>query len=279
MKRYLKRMIIAIVTISSLISFIPLTTTGADNLIQKGDMGDQVQNLQSALIESGYLKAPADGIFGDYTLSAVTLFQEEYGLNPTGIADQDTLNVLSIIQDCVQTDPDVQPETSGYFRNIEILSYPDGKYFVQANTVSDKNMSLAQEALLAVSRAYSESENIPARDLAATLLSDDPQAPLVFIQDLTEEEIPEEGLTVRYYDMDTLEAAGEPVELSAEEIKAEQSFTFRNIRIDTDQNGNLSVAPDTVSEKSLEEARKIYCAVKHAVKSKIVCKLPLGIAP
>lgn len=264
MKSNLKRMIIAIVTISSMISFMPFTTAGADDLIQKDDTGDQVQILQSALIESGYLEAPADGIFGDYTLAALTLFQEEYGLNPTGIADQETLNVISIIQDCVQTDPDVQPEKKGYFRNIEILSYPDGKYFVKANTVSDRNMILAHEALLAVTRAYNESENIPARDLAAALVSDDPHASLIFVRDLTDAEIPEEGLTVRYYDMDTLEVSGEPVELSAEDIKAERSFMFRNIRIDTDQEGNLSVAPDTVSEKSMEKARKIYCAVRHA---------------
>ena len=54
--------------------------------------------LQEKLIDLGLLSGVADGHFGSGTESAVKLFQEMYGLEPTGIADETTQAVLSTAQ-------------------------------------------------------------------------------------------------------------------------------------------------------------------------------------
>ena len=58
--------------------------------LQKGDEGSAVMQLQVRLYELGYLNDNRDGVYGSKTQTAVKLFQETVGLNPTGIADNDT---------------------------------------------------------------------------------------------------------------------------------------------------------------------------------------------
>lgn len=59
-----------------------------------GDTGLRVQNMQQRLRELGYLADSADGIFGARTQTAVSLFQKENGLRPTGTADAKTMKAL-----------------------------------------------------------------------------------------------------------------------------------------------------------------------------------------
>ena len=60
-----------------------------------------VQGLQQRLIDLGLLTGEADGHFGAATEVAVELFQQMYGLDATGYADEETLSALSAAQDGV----------------------------------------------------------------------------------------------------------------------------------------------------------------------------------
>ena len=58
-----------------------------------------VQEMQERLIALGLLTGAADGHFGDGTEEAVKLFQQMYGLEATGYADEATLAALSTAQE------------------------------------------------------------------------------------------------------------------------------------------------------------------------------------
>ncbi len=51
---------------------------------------DQVREAQSALQRLGYAPGPADGVFGPATFSGVEVFQEDNGLNVTGLLTRNT---------------------------------------------------------------------------------------------------------------------------------------------------------------------------------------------
>lgn len=72
----------------------PNTNTNASNgadsgyqLLQNGSRGDHVTALQEALIELGYLKGKADGIYGSGTATAVSNLQKKNSYPVTGTAD------------------------------------------------------------------------------------------------------------------------------------------------------------------------------------------------
>ena len=65
----------------------PATTVDGYQLLQSGSDGNQVTALQEALIELGFLKGSADGIYGSGTANAVMSFQKKNGLPVTGYAD------------------------------------------------------------------------------------------------------------------------------------------------------------------------------------------------
>lgn len=76
---------------------IPFST-----VLQKGDSGISVRTLQYYLNIIAYFNpslslSPLDGSFGDATESAVREFQTFYGLNPTGIVDNATWQILDRI--------------------------------------------------------------------------------------------------------------------------------------------------------------------------------------
>ncbi|WP_026918090.1 N-acetylmuramoyl-L-alanine amidase [Gordonia shandongensis] len=56
--------------------------------------GDDVATLQSRLQNLGYYHGLVDGVFGDVTHNAVTLYQTEYGLSADGICGPSTLRSL-----------------------------------------------------------------------------------------------------------------------------------------------------------------------------------------
>lgn len=68
-----------------------------------GAKGDDVQQLQQALIEQGYLTGDADGAFGSRTAEAVRAFQTAQGLEITGIADDDTQSLILSATDETRT--------------------------------------------------------------------------------------------------------------------------------------------------------------------------------
>lgn len=62
--------------------------------LRKGDEGPEVQMMQLALTELGYLTSAADGNFGTGTQTAVKKFQSDNGLDADGIAGRMTLEAL-----------------------------------------------------------------------------------------------------------------------------------------------------------------------------------------
>ena len=55
---------------------------------------DDVYKMQARLHELGFLTVEYDGYFGSVTEEAVIAFQEKNGLEGTGIADNETLQLL-----------------------------------------------------------------------------------------------------------------------------------------------------------------------------------------
>lgn len=66
------------------------------NYISIGDKGDNVRALQERLAQLGYFNAYPDGYFSEYTKSSVIAFQQNNQLNPTGVVDSQTWQVLRL---------------------------------------------------------------------------------------------------------------------------------------------------------------------------------------
>ena len=62
--------------------------------LKKGDRGGTVLRVQNELYAQGYLAEEGDGRYGKATESAVSAFQQENGIEPTGVVDDETLNLL-----------------------------------------------------------------------------------------------------------------------------------------------------------------------------------------
>ena len=62
--------------------------------LQKGSKGDDVKKLQQRLKDLNYLSGSVDGSYGNGTAGAVSSFQQEAGLEATGIADEATQKAL-----------------------------------------------------------------------------------------------------------------------------------------------------------------------------------------
>ena len=78
--------------------------------LREGDRGTEVKTLQQKLIQIGYLKDIADGIFGKKTTAAVTAFQKAYNLEPDGIVGSKTQQKLSATAKATATPtPSSQP--------------------------------------------------------------------------------------------------------------------------------------------------------------------------
>ncbi|NJN87017.1 MAG: peptidoglycan-binding protein [Leptolyngbyaceae cyanobacterium SL_7_1] len=71
-----------------------LISLGIDRVLMFGDVGVDVESLQSRLAELGYYRGPIDGDFGALTEDAVIRFQSDYGLQVDGMVGSETLAAL-----------------------------------------------------------------------------------------------------------------------------------------------------------------------------------------
>ena len=71
-----------------------LVSVGKSETLRYGMSGDDVARLQQALIDQGYLKGTADGIFGTRTENAVRDFQRKNSLKVDGLAGNKTQAAL-----------------------------------------------------------------------------------------------------------------------------------------------------------------------------------------
>ena len=86
--------------------------------LYNGCRGDDVRELQQALIDLGFLKGTADGIFGNKTENAVRAFQKKNNLSIDGLAGEKTRSLA--ISKATGTVKTVSAETnrfSAYRRN------------------------------------------------------------------------------------------------------------------------------------------------------------------
>ena len=65
--------------------------------LSRGSRGEDVRQLQSMLIDLGFLEDKADGIFGKRTQAAVKSIQRYWGVEETGVADEGVINDLEIL--------------------------------------------------------------------------------------------------------------------------------------------------------------------------------------
>lgn len=78
-----------------LLTFMFSSASALENsTLYNGCSGDEVRELQQALIELGYLNGSADGIFGNKTESAVRKFQKKYKLSVDGLAGSVTRSLI-----------------------------------------------------------------------------------------------------------------------------------------------------------------------------------------
>jgi peptidoglycan hydrolase-like protein with peptidoglycan-binding domain len=63
-------------------SAIPAQSNNREILIEKGDRGENVTQLQQRLQNLGYAVGGVDGVYGEMTAAAVRDFQQSHGLNP-----------------------------------------------------------------------------------------------------------------------------------------------------------------------------------------------------
>ncbi|MGY4689363.1 peptidoglycan-binding domain-containing protein [Salibacterium sp. K-3] len=79
-----------------------------DNLLEKGDAGSEVEQLQEDLMAAGeeLPRYGADGDYGMETIEAVKAFQSRHDLTVDGIAGPNTLEKLKeVIKDMAQQKP------------------------------------------------------------------------------------------------------------------------------------------------------------------------------
>lgn len=74
---------------------LSVSASAAFENMQKGSKGDGVKDVQTLLINQGYLTGTADGAFGNGTAKAVKAFQAANGLEETGIVDEETYGKLA----------------------------------------------------------------------------------------------------------------------------------------------------------------------------------------
>lgn len=89
----MKRVFVILVTFVILLSVCGVSASGLSKI---GSRSDEVTAVQQALKEKGYYNYTVDGIFGTRTQTAVKSFQRDNGLEPDGIAGENTLKALGI---------------------------------------------------------------------------------------------------------------------------------------------------------------------------------------
>lgn len=70
---------------------------GASALVSWGTRGELVRQTQQKLADLGYYRGVVDGVYGEKTYEAISAFQRSVGLRADGIAGEQTLLYLGIV--------------------------------------------------------------------------------------------------------------------------------------------------------------------------------------
>ena len=91
----LNKLLITLLILSLCVSMIVPALAYDPSTLCNGSSGEEVRALQQMLIDLGYLKGDADGIFGNQTEKAVRRFQWKNGLKADGLAGTRTRSALA----------------------------------------------------------------------------------------------------------------------------------------------------------------------------------------
>lgn len=91
----MKRQIIALL-LAALVCLAPLASFAAykPTTLRHGMKGEEVRQIQEALIKLGYMKGPADGVYGNKTENAVRKFQKKNKLDVDGLVGPKTKELI-----------------------------------------------------------------------------------------------------------------------------------------------------------------------------------------
>ena len=81
---------------SALVSTEPSEPSAVDTISQYGSQSDEVTQIQTRLKSWGYFSGPITGYYGTQTTESVKKFQETHGLTATGVADEQTLELIGL---------------------------------------------------------------------------------------------------------------------------------------------------------------------------------------
>ena len=116
-------------------TYAALMSEGAPEYsVSEGADGEDVSELQSRLYELGYLKSKPSGYFGTDTLAAVTLFQENNGLEVNGKINVETRellysgDVVAVVWSSGDTSENITPYQERLYELGYLTNEPDGIY-------------------------------------------------------------------------------------------------------------------------------------------------------
>ena len=87
---------------------LAINTVASSLPLMNGSSGEEVKNIQERLIEMGFLSDAADGVFGENTEDAVIAFQEEKGLETTGVVDEQSFILITEQNKQFQFPPEIE---------------------------------------------------------------------------------------------------------------------------------------------------------------------------
>ena len=95
-KKIIIGIILALISISTIIFFVFFKDNSVEALSKYGSRGSEVTQIQTKLKRWGYYNGNIDGIYGTQTVNAVKYFQRKNGLTVDGIAGPNTLKAMGI---------------------------------------------------------------------------------------------------------------------------------------------------------------------------------------
>jgi peptidoglycan hydrolase-like protein with peptidoglycan-binding domain len=130
----------------------PAESTAASSVVGlgEGDSGPTVQAVQQKLIGFGYYVAGgADGNFGAGTTAALRVFQQQNGLNPTGVVTENTARYLGLAGGVPAGGTPAAPPTAAASAAPAALAAPSGSAAGLRQGMSGETVRQLQLAILA----------------------------------------------------------------------------------------------------------------------------------
>ncbi|MFD1413497.1 C40 family peptidase [Oceanobacillus jeddahense] len=117
------------------------SATVNSSLIQQGDSGSDVENVQSSLHDHGYSSSNVDGIFGDLTEQDVRDFQSDQGLQEDGIVGPATSDALGTpVESTPSSEESSESESSEDGITIEEVDNSESDESTESNETDNDNV-------------------------------------------------------------------------------------------------------------------------------------------